>query len=258
MNPKCILSFLVFFGTSNPGIAETNLDCEVSANFMMAYTSGALVSVTASDNDGTEWLTWMHSEPGVTYEFDGDPNGAADGVSCNMDEYPDAHFISEGDIMVNGVAGYSAVIDLEDTRKLQTTDTHICASLAQRPRTQNDGSEVYDPPRTVTIPYVLPVLVGSAGTGLVKLQMDDIRCRYRGDGTNYVFVGCGGPGGVEMFPGEKVDVSQLGLRVQTADRSYPVTSVRAQLGIDSPGPATTIGLKCSTLQEVLSSLLQVP
>jgi hypothetical protein len=38
-----------------------------------------------------------------------------------------------------------------------------------------------------------------------------------------------------MFPGEKVDASNFLLRVQTADRSHPVTSVRTQLGIESPG-----------------------
>ncbi len=118
---------------------------------------------------------------------------------------------------------------MEDNRESGS----VCATLALSPRSQIDGTAVYDPPQIKTIPDTLSVLEGSAGSGLATLQMDGFRCRYRGDGTSYVFEGCGGPGGVELHPGDSVEISQVSLRVLTADRDYPVTSVRAVLA--SPG-----------------------
>jgi hypothetical protein len=207
----CLISGLLAGTSSHVFAAASNLPCEVRADFMMATTTGAVVSLTASDIGGTEWLTWIHSEPGVTYEFDADPSGSADGVSCNQNGDVNADIISEGDFMVNGATGFSGVIFLEDNRQRLDTDIHLCASLAQSPRTQNDGKAAYASPRTVTIPYTLPVLAGSAGTGLAKLQMDDIRCRYRGDGTNYVFFGMWRPWWGHDVPRRKGGCQQLPL-----------------------------------------------
>ena len=81
-------------------------------------------------------------------------------------------------------------------------------------------------PRAV-VPAILETYSGNAGSGTARLVFDNIKCRYRGDGVDYVFDRCTGPGGGDIMPGDTLNVSEARLRIQRADNSYNSTSIRA-------------------------------
>ena len=78
--------------------------------------------------------------------------------------------------------------------------------------------------------------VGASGSGWTKLHLDGATCRYRGSGPSYVFQRCTGPSASDLVPGTILEVNNLKLRIQQADVTHEVTTVRVELGTTTPAP----------------------
>jgi len=224
-------------------------DCTFSANSL--FSTGEVVSGSGSimgSSDpspsgdpavpGVILAAWTHEAPGFSFEIDGDPNG--DINRCRENGTVSLHLEGTNGL-VDGDPGFGYIMDLEDNRGPEpVNEIRLCATLVQSPRTSNEGESTFSTPRTAIIPAVIPVVEGLSGSGKVRLSLDRIKCSYRGTGTDYAFVRCAGPDGHELMPGDMVAVSEASLRVQSAVRSEPVTSVQVDLGTALPvGAADT-------------------
>jgi hypothetical protein len=174
-----------------------------------------------TDLDGVETIDFTYEATGVSFEtilLDG-----PDRVVCSGIGGVTADSLSYGTATLNGESGYGYLLETEDNRE----EYGLCASLTQSPRNRDDAVVVFSPPRMAVVPAILEVLSGGAGSGTARLVFDDIKCRYRGDGVNYVFDRCTGPGGRDILPGDNLSVSKARLRIQRSDNSYNSTSIRA-------------------------------
>lgn len=238
---------IVVFGNAR---AETIIDCNVTANAL--FKTGEVVRGAASDLMGTELLDWIHEAPGIAFETVEDPNGGPegppgdDGIVCRTNGRLSVTFRSEGTASFNGVPGHSYSIAINDDRNPEgdrhANQIRLCSTLVQSPRTRNEGSSTFAMDRVVYVPETLPVVEGAAARGKARLSLGANKCSYRGTGatgdTGYLFERCNGPGGVSLIPGDTVVVSEVGLRIVSADRSVPVTSIQVDIGSDPwTGPA---------------------
>jgi hypothetical protein len=194
---------------------------------------------TFTNVGGTETITWTHRGPGFTLETDATPVHDPEfpdhpSIICRVNGGEIAEVFSFGTAVVNGTPGYSYSILVDDNGPPPPDDfIPVCARLIQDPvRERSDSVLAFESPRTVIIPAELPVLKGNAGTGSARLRLDNHNCRYSGDGSggSYLFERCTGPGGKDLVPGDALDVTQVQLRIQSADRSAPVTYVQANIG----------------------------
>lgn len=240
MHPTLLLSITLCFMLA-PMLTHADTVTIYDCNFSMVaqFNSGKVVRGSGSDITGTELVDWLHEQPEYVFETVGDPNGGGlpgwdTGLICSRAGTKKVDIYSEGTASVNGVPGYSYVIQLEDNRPSDADDPtriRLCSTLVQRPRTRNDGQSVLTFSKTAVVPTELPVVRGSAGTGKARLTLGNVKCSYRGGGTtNYLFERCNGPGGVSLVPGDTIVVNEVSLRIVSADRTQPVTSVQVDLG----------------------------
>ena len=179
-------------------------------------------------DDGTDFIVhWEHHAPGMDFVTDfADPSS-----SCMANGEINADIWGTGN--VNGVSGYTYFIHLVDNRPL--SDTLLTASIVRTPTVHNEGVAAFDPPRTVSIPAMIPVTEGASGMGWVKLHLDDVICRYSGTGSAYAFQRCTNPGGSDYSPGALLDVSNARLRLLSADSGFEITTIRIDIGTVVPG-----------------------
>jgi hypothetical protein len=208
---------------------ETFADCTVHGTG--SFLTGEVFAGDASDILGVQSLDWTHDVAGLSF-FTMTPGPSDQGVVCRRNGAISARFQGEMVATVNGVPGFGYIIDLEDNRA--PAEERLCATLVQKPRTRDDASISFTAPRLAVIPAEIPVLLGGAGSGMARLNLDRIKCRYRGTGTNYAFERCAGPDGHALVPGDTVSYSEASLRVQSADRALPVTSVQVDIGAEPP------------------------
>jgi hypothetical protein len=246
INCLILITCLVCFSNNisahpGPGVIH---DCTIGADILIV--TGEVVKGTGSDLAGVEMVDWMFDAPGLAFEtVAADPGG----VICNENgstsvTIPSVTLDGFGTAMVNGTPGYSYQIAMHDNQEHQPEDSiRLCSALVQSPRTRIEGSSTFAMPRLAIIPDELPLaitaggVVGQAGKGKARLELDRIRCNYRGTetpGEGYAFERCTGPTGHEYMPGDGIAVSEVSLRIQSADRSEPVTSVLVELGMSTP------------------------
>jgi hypothetical protein len=242
-NPKLLIMIASLMCFSNNILAHHDdgviHDCTISADIL--FVSGEVVRGTGSDIAGVEMVDWISDSPGIAFEtVAADP----DGIECREDPRISVDIDGiTGTAMVNGTPGYSYLIEMDDNQEHQPGDSiRLCSALIQSPRTRIEGSSTFAIPRIAVIPDELPLaiagpgVVGQAGKGRARLQLDRIRCNYRGTetpGEGYAFERCTGPTGHEFMPGDSIAVSEVSLRIQSADRSEPVTSVQVELGMST-------------------------
>ena len=216
---------------SATSLAATNQPCDVTA--YGSFPGGqSFYGSFIEDGLGDFRLDWRHSTPGFEFEAsETDP----DSVSCNINGEINADVIGAGTATVNGVPGYSYTIFLEDNRAAPDS-LIVSASIVREPTRRTEGIAIFDPPRAVTIPAAIDVTYGASGPGWTKLHLDDVTCRYRGIGTSYAFQRCTGPDGSDYSAGDTLDVASVRLRIQSADNSFDMTSVAAELGTGAPAP----------------------
>lgn len=225
---------IVFLWSGN-AMAATISDCEVTASGV--FFTGEMFDGNASDITTSHSIDWTHSATDFSFEtIEANPDGGIDdGIVCRRNGTISASFQGMGMATVNGVAGYSYQIDIQDNRPAPDSVV-LVASITHRPTRRNEGIADFDPPRMIVVPSDINVTVGGSGTGKVKLHLDDITCRYSGTGTTYSFVRCTDPLGFVYGPGSSFPVRNARLRIQQADRSFDLTSVEVDIGSGVPAP----------------------
>lgn len=158
---------------------------------------------------------------------------------------------------IDGVPGYLVRVSIVDrtpgapeiVEGTPTTET-LVASVLYRPTRFVDATlPITEDAARVTIPAELPVTVGDPGTGHAVLSftradtLDTINCQYRGDGrsarggTTYLFEQCNGRHGMpRVEAGDVVDVTWLGLRVQSGSRCSGVDETTVSLELTGVVP----------------------
>lgn len=120
----------------------------------------------------------------------------------------------------------------------------LSASVSYHPRGWQDGSaDVAD--LAFTVPASIPVSQGNAANGSLWLTFwqdgaDPVKCLYKGDGQQHD--GAGSPSAylfhhctlASVTAGSAVVADHVRVRLQNADESEPVTSVRLTIGTECP------------------------
>lgn len=233
--------FLIIFAWSNSTIAATIQECEVSGGGI--FPGGVMFDGAYSDLDGIETIDWTHDEldasfvttavvknnPGDGFDFDG--------IVCRQNGRITGTVTSSGTGTFNGVPGYDYYLYMEDNRPAPDS-VLVVASITYYPTDRNNGTVSFVAPRTVEIPAEIAVTVGGSGKGKTRLILDGIvTCTYRGTGTSYTFDRCSDPLDSGYLAGDNIDVSQIQLRIQQADREFSQTSVELDFGV-GPAPGT--------------------
>jgi hypothetical protein len=200
--------------------------CEVSASGSMPEYTPAAFDGSFTD-DGVDFLfDWTHSYPGGEFEA-----VTADPVNtyCRLNGLISAEAVGSGTF--NGLPGYYYSLRIEDNRAAPSRIV-LSASITTSPTRRSEGVTTFGAPTPVIIPFEIPVTGGASGPGWTRLHLDEvITCRYRGMGSSYAFERCTGAGGSDYVAGDTVDVTTARLRIQTADHSYDLTTVEAELGL---------------------------
>lgn len=217
------------------------IDCII--NFDVIFATGEVFRGSGSDIGEVEFVDLLLEEPDHTFEAVGDPGTSMDpnGLQCRDNGVITADIIGEGSALFDGEPGFSYSIEIEDNRPDEPLT--LGAVLIQKPRRFVEDAVTLEMPQAATIPATLPVLTGAAGSGLALLSLDRVRCRYRGVGADYAFEACAGPGGHGLLPGDILNVTEARLRLITAERAFPVTTARVQLGSRQFGDADILRLE---------------
>jgi len=222
--------FSIFVAWSGSVVAVTIRECEVSGAGV--FSTGQMFDGTYSDTGGVEVIDWTHDAPGVSFVATEVGNDAevGDGVICRQNGRLTGTVLSSGTGTYNGMPGYSYYLYMEDNRGAPDS-VPVVASIAYGPTNRNEGMVSFDAPKTVVIPTEIAVTVGGSGRGKTRLILDDdVTCTYLGAGTTYVFDRCTDRHGRGYVAGDSIDVSQIRLRIQQADRSFALTSVEVDFG----------------------------
>ncbi|RLB52182.1 MAG: hypothetical protein DRJ42_15535 [Deltaproteobacteria bacterium] len=199
--------------------AVTGNDCEVVGAAVLP--GGETFSGTMSDIAGVEAIDWTHDAPGTpstpglpgtafrTVSLDG-----PDRIICSGLGGVTADALSYGTATVNGLPNYGYLLETEDNRDAPTGGGPILlsATRASRPTSWVDGEQSFASPTTVTVPEEITVSAGDPRRQFAFLYLGDLRCKYRGDGSNYVFDKC--PGDESVSPGDTLSVSSARLHIQ--------------------------------------------
>jgi hypothetical protein len=225
---KLVSAYLVATISFTSAFAEVSTlhYCELSASGSMPEYTPAAFDGSFTD-DGVDFLfDWTHSYPGGVFEA-----ATADPINtyCRLNGVISAEALGSGTF--NGMPAYYYSLRLEDNRAAPFRIV-LTASITTSPTRRSEGVTTFGAPTPVVIPFEIPVTGGASGHGWTRLHLDEvITCRYRGMGSSYAFERCTGPGGTDYVAGDTVDVTAARLRIQTADHSYDLTTIEAELGL---------------------------
>ena len=230
--------FSVFIAWSGSAAAVTIRECAVSG--MGQFPTGEMFDGTYSDTDGIETIDWTHDAAGASFEttaVGNDAEDVGDGVICRQNGRLTGTILSHGTGTYNEDPGYSYYLFMEDNRPAPDS-VLLVASITYHPTNRNEGIANFGTPRSVVIPAEIAVAVGGSGRGKTRLILNDnVTCTYLGTGTAYAFDRCTDPLDSGYVAGDSIDVSQIRLRIQQADRSFILTSVEVGFGT-GPVPGT--------------------
>jgi hypothetical protein len=228
---------------SSTGALGTIHDCEVAADG--TFPSGDEFHGFATDVAGVETFMWSHEAPGFSLT---DVSVDPDGIVCRLNGFVSATFTGTGTATVNGDPGYGFEIIVHDNRgpTIPGESISLVAQRLTRPTRWIDGEASFATPTEVTVPDTVTVTDGDPSHLWAFLWFDDLRCKYRGDGTNYVFDHCPSDGSVG--PGDVLTVEYARLHIQNGRCSDGgLIEAVAVLGttdpIEAPGPVDTYELR---------------
>jgi hypothetical protein len=219
---------------SNSAASTTTFDCEVSGfGSGPGFTFDGVISSDAAvganwDHDGAAFSVHAHGVDTVRCDINGLTQATITGEGVATITTPDGTFT--GDYFIYAV----------DNRPPPTGGYPIVLSAQHdfRPTEWTDGAQSFSEPTAVTVPDTITVTAGDPAHQWAFLYFDDLRCKYRSDGTNYVFDEC--PDDPSVAAGDALTVSSARLRIQNGSAgSDGYLAATVDIGAESvPSPGS--------------------